>query len=312
MNTAVRINPELVASATAGLSKSQKTLEAKWFYDCDGSALFEKITDLPEYYPTRTELQILKTCVGDLATGMPDDVALVELGSGASTKTRILLDQMPQIRRYMPIDISEGFLAETARGLAEDYPRLPISPVAGDFMAPLAFPSEAVDQAKVAFFPGSTLGNLEAGGAVDLLARVRAWPQIKGFVLGVDLVKAPSRLIAAYDDSAGVTAAFNLNILHRLNREACGTIDVAAFDHEARWNAVENRIEMHLVARSDQEFLIDGVRFQMVEGESIHTENSHKYTQPGIKEMAAKAGWDLTQFHSDPVGDFAVCLLTPS
>ena len=312
MNKPLRIHAALVASAHATLARPQKALEAKWFYDSAGSDLFEQITELPEYYPTRTELGILQDRVAQLAAGVPAGTALVELGSGASTKTRILLDHIPAISRYIAVDISAAFLADVAARVAQDYPHLDVTPVAADFLELLDFPDHVRAQPKVAFFPGSTIGNLEADEAVGLMAQVRQWPGIRGFVLGVDLVKDTNRLIAAYDDAQGVTAAFNRNILHRLNREAAANFDVTAFDHAARWNAKAARIEMHLVARTAQSFVVDGRTFHMNAGDSIHTESSHKYTRDRIVDMAGQAGWHLDQFHTDPARDFGVCFLRPA
>ena len=312
MNKPIRKNAALIASAQAGLSQPQKVLDPKWFYDAAGSALFEQITDLPEYYPTRTEVQILADSVATLAQAVPAGALLVELGSGASTKTRILLDHLHGLSGYMPLDISAAFLAEIAAGLTADYPDLAITPMAADFMAPLTFPDTTAGTPKLGFFPGSTIGNLEADAAIDLLARVREWPDIAGFILGVDLVKAPARLIAAYDDAQGVTAAFNMNALHRLNRDAAATFDPAQFRHEARWNAEAERVEMHLVAQADLSFAVDGVLFDMAEGESIHTENSHKYTRAKIDAMAAASGWRVSQWFTDAQSDFAVTTLVPA
>ncbi len=312
MNKPIRNNSLLVASARAGLSKLQKSLEAKWFYDHAGSALFEKITELPEYYPTRTEVGILNDNIDAIVHLFPEPASLVELGSGASTKTRLLLSGVPKIDTYVPLDISGDFLMDTATTLASDYPSITVQPVVADFMEPLNFPDDIQTRPKVAFFPGSTLGNLDADAAVELMSRVRSWPNVKGFLLGVDLVKAVPRLIAAYDDATGVTASFNMNILHRLNREAGGTIDTSAFHHEARWNGRESRIEMHLVAKRATEFLIDGQEFSMRRNESIHTENSHKYTFKRIENMADRSGWHVSKFFTDEGDDFAVVFLEPA
>lgn len=312
MNKPIRINALLVASACAGLSKAQKTLEAKWFYDHAGSELFEQITQLPEYYPTRTEIRILGDNIEAIAKHFPARTSLVELGSGASTKTRLLLDGVDQIESYIPLDISGEFLQITAAVLEKDFPAISVQPVVADFMEPVEFGVELSEAPKVAFFPGSTLGNLETHNAVKLMSQVRQWPEVKGFLLGVDLAKSVDRLIAAYDDAAGVTAAFNLNVLHRLNREAGGTIDVSDFQHEARWNEREARIEMHLVARRATRFVLDGNEFALQKGESIHTENSHKYTQERLDEMAAQSGWMVSKTFTDNVKDFAVCYLKPA
>ncbi|MBM7067461.1 L-histidine N(alpha)-methyltransferase [Actibacterium sp. 188UL27-1] len=311
MNKHLRENTELWDSAVDGLGAAPKWLASKWFYDKTGSELFEQITELPEYYPTRTELSILRGATATLAAHMPDDTALVELGSGASVKTKILLDAIPQITTYTPLDISEAFLAETAKGLQTDYPDLQISPVACDFMSDVSFPDALKGRAKVGFFPGSTLGNLNPRNAIDLLQRARNWPDVRSFVLGIDLVKETDRLLRAYDDVQGVTAAFNMNLLARLNSELGADFDLDAFAHEARWNAEDARIEMHLVSQAGQTVTLGQHSFDFASGESIHTENSHKYTPDSIGAIIGKAGWHMAEFLTDDADDFAVCLLTP-
>lgn len=311
MDKPVVDNHALLQSALAGLLADQKTLESKWFYDRAGSDLFEQITDLPEYYPTRTEVSILQAQADAIAGYVAPGAALVELGSGASTKTRILLDHFDALKTYVPIDISGDFLLQTARGLSTDYPRLDVTPVVGDFMGDVALPSALKHTSKVAFFPGSTIGNLDQGAAADLLARVRAWDNIAAFIVGIDLVKDTDLLVRAYDDAAGVTAAFNLNILHRLNREIGADFDVDQFAHEARWNAEESRIEMHLVSKAAQTALIGTRMIRFAKGESIHTENCWKYTPESFTAIAAKGGWTADAFYQDDNGLFSVCVLVP-
>lgn len=305
-------NRALLADALAGLRARPKRMNPKWFYDAEGSALFERITDLPEYYPTRTELSILRREVGRIAAAVPEGAALVELGSGASTKTRVLLDALGGLGAYVPIDVSEGFLAEVARKLDLAYPGLRVAPLAGDFLGRLALPEEVRDLPKVAFFPGSTIGNLDPEEARDLLARVRAWDGIAAFVLGVDLVKDTATLVRAYDDAAGVTAEFNRNLLRRLNREAGGTFDVESFDHAARWNARHARIEMHLVSRAAQEVSLGGTILRFDAGESIHTENSHKYRPETVARAAEETGWQVDDFLTDERDFFGVAILRPA
>ena len=302
-------NRALFADALAGLRAEPKRMHPKWFYDQDGSALFERITELPEYYPTRTELSILRREVGVLAASIPEGAALVELGSGASTKTRILLDAIRGLRAYVPIDVSGDFLHDVASDLDHAYPGLRVAPLVGDFLGDLDLPEEIRNLPKVAFFPGSTIGNLEPAEAHSLLCRVRAWPGISAFILGVDLVKEPEILIRAYDDAAGVTAAFNRNLLLRLNREAGGTFDIDTFGHEARWNAEFERIEMHLVSRQTQEVSLGGCLIRFAKGESIHTENSHKYREDTIARAAAEAGWAVDAFLTDERRLFGVAIL---
>ena len=304
-------NGALRASTVAGLSAAPKTLEAKWFYDAEGSRLFEEITRLPEYYPTRTETAILEAEAATLAATIPDGGALVELGSGASVKTRILLDAAPHLGAYVPVDISAEFLDETARVLAVDYPRFRVLPVVADFTRAVTLPVALAALPKVAFFPGSTIGNLDAAAAVGLLEGARAWPGVEAFILGVDLVKSPEILIPAYDDAAGVTAAFNLNLLARLNREIGAGFDTDAFRHEARWNASESRIEMHLVSLRDQTVEIGLTEIRFARGESIHTENSRKYTAESIADIACSAGWRVDRFLTDARRLFAVAILRP-
>jgi dimethylhistidine N-methyltransferase len=305
-------NRELLTEAVAGLCATPKRMRPKWFYDHVGSELFERITELPEYYPTRTEVLILRKEVETLAPYVPEGAALVELGSGASTKTRILLDAMDGLNAYVPVDVSGDFLQAVARDVDRLYPDLTIAPLVGDFLQHLKLPAVIGEMPKVGFFPGSTIGNLELAEAQDLLRRIRTWPNIAALVLGVDLVKDPEVLIRAYDDTQGVTAAFNRNLLHRLNREAGTNFDAESFDHEARWNPELSRIEMHLVSRAAQKVRLDGRNIQFRRGESIHTESSHKYTRRGVDDLAAKAGWRVAEFLTDPHKLFAVAMLVPA
>ncbi len=302
-------NPDLLEEALVGLRAPQKWLSPKWFYDRRGSELFEAITDLPEYYPTRTEAAILRNHAARLAALVPAGGALVELGSGASVKTRMLLDAGGHFGAYVPIDISEGFLMSVAQDLRRRYPDLDVVPVVGDFTGPVALPAVLGDLPKVGFFPGSTIGNLEARAATALLARARSWPGAQGFVLGADLVKDAGELVAAYDDAAGVTAQFNLNILRRLNAEAGADFDLDGFRHEARWVAEAARMEMHLVARLAQSVSLGGEVVDFAEGESIHTESSRKYTPESLAGLAERSGWRLDDVITDEAARFAVVIL---
>ena len=301
----------LTEHALDGMSRRPKGLSPKWFYDARGSELFEVITTLPEYYLGRTERAILAAHLPEIAAHVPDGAVLVELGSGASVKTRLLLDGLPHVSGYVPVDISREFLSQTAAQLAADYPNLPVMPVVGDFMAEIFLP-DLGGRPVVGFFPGSTLGNLDPDGAVALLARLRAWPDHAALILGVDLVKAPALLEAAYDDAQGVTAAFNLNLLARLNREAGADFDLAAFRHRAVWNASASRVEMHLESLRAQEVRIAGRTIAFAAGETIHTENSHKFTTESLAAMAAAAGWHVADVLTDPEALFAVAILRPS
>jgi len=311
MDRSLLHNRQLLAEALAGLDASPKRMHPKWFYDHVGSELFERITALPEYYLTRTEVAILQREVGMLKGYVPDGAALVELGSGASTKTRILLDAMHRLAVYVPVDVSGDFLHGVAKDIDRIYPDLTVAPLIGDFLQELTLPRVADELPKVAFFPGSTMGNLEPTEAQALLRRIRNWSGITAFILGVDLVKNPEVLIRAYDDAQSVTAAFNRNLLHRLNREAGADFDVESFDHEARWNVAQARIEMHLVSRTAQKISIDGKIIQFHAGESIHTESSHKYTRRSLRGFATEAGWQVAEFRTDPEEIFAVVVLVP-
>ena len=304
-------NRELLADALAGLRATPKRMSPKWFYDYVGSEIFERITQLPEYYPTRTEISILRREIRMLASYVPHGAALVELGSGASVKTRILLDAMRGLAAYVPVDVSADFLQDVAGNVDRLYQNLTIAPLVGDFQKDLQLPAEIAEIPKVAFFPGSTIGNLELHEARDMLSRIRNWPGIEAFILGVDLVKDTETLIRAYDDAQGVTAAFNRNLLHRLNTEAGADFDVDSFDHEARWNAELSRVEMHLVSRCAQEVHLGGATIGFHPGESIHTESSHKYTRRGVAELAARTGWRAAEFLTDPHELFAVAVLVP-
>jgi len=299
---------ELAEAALEGLRAHPKGLSPKWFYDAHGSDLFERITQLPEYYPARTERAILETRLDEIAAEVPDGAVLVELGSGASVKTRLLLDGLPQLAGYVPIDISEAFLLQTASRLRADYPDLAITPVVADFMAPITLPDFG-GRPVVGFFPGSTLGNLDRRGAMELLARLRAWPDHAALILGLDLVKPVEVLEAAYDDAQGVTAAFNLNLLTRLNREAGADFDLSAFRHKAVWNDEAQRVEMHLESLRAQRVRIAGETINFTAGETIHTENSHKFSPETLSMMAARAGWGIAGILTDPDELFAVAML---
>ncbi|CTQ50954.1 L-histidine N(alpha)-methyltransferase [Jannaschia donghaensis] len=305
-------NADLLADAIAGLTAPQKSLPPKWFYDRRGSDLFEQITGLPEYYPTRTEAAILRDHADHLAGVVPPGGALVELGSGASVKTRRLLTAGGHFGAYVPIDISEEFLMATAADLCLRYPRLSIRPVVADFTGPVDLPLDVITTAKVAFFPGSTIGNLDPAEAVALLSRVRNWPGVEGFILGVDLVKPVGQLIAAYDDSAGVTSEFNLNILSRLNNEVHADFDVDAFRHDVRWHDDPARIEMHLVSSKAQTVTLGDHVITFAKGESIHTESCRKYTADTLADLALKSGWTLAETLMDADARFAVAVLRPA
>jgi L-histidine N-alpha-methyltransferase len=299
-----------LADVVAGLSSTPKRLPAKYFYDAAGSALFEEITRLPEYYPTRTELGILRECGGEIAASVPPGAALVEFGSGSSIKVRLLLEHLHNLAVHVPVDVSAEMLAAEAEALAGDFPGLAVRPVAADFTDPFQLPPEAAGRPHVGFFPGSTIGNFEPPEAASFLRQAGT---ILGagatFILGVDLVKDPAILNAAYDDSAGVTARFNLNVLARINRELGGRFDLASFAHRAFFNPDLSRIEMHLVSRVAQQVRVGSRSFAFEAGETIHTENSYKYTLDGMRELARHAGWRPERVWTDPDALFSVHLL---
>lgn len=310
MDKPVITNRALLEAARDGLTRDRKTMEPKWLYDEAGSELFEQITELPEYYPTRTEAAILQEHLETLAGYVPRGAELVELGSGASTKTRLLLDRLDGLSTYVPIDVSSEFLDATAETLAADYPALPITPVVGDFTRPLDLP--APTGPRVVFFPGSTLGNLNNETASALLRQVRGWSGVHAFILGIDLVKDADILVRAYDDSAGVTAAFNLNLLQRMNREIGTDFDTGRFSHRAVWNADAARVEMHLVSGGDQIVRIGDRDVPFAAGETIHTENSRKFTPQTLKALIEPTGWKTSEFLTDPERMFGVVVLVPA
>lgn len=304
-------NDEFAADVLEGLGLPQKTLPCRWLYDERGSQLFEEITDLPEYYPTRTETKILEGCRGEIATAAGSGATLVEYGSGASVKTRLLLDTFDALHCYVPIDVSASFLEETADQLRRDYPSLSIKSIVGDFLSPISVPSDARGAGRtVGFFPGSTIGNLSNAEISDFFQRARQdLGDGASFVLGADLKKDVARLIPAYDDAAGVTAAFNLNILKRINRELEGSFTLDQFAHEARWNEDASRVEMHLVSQMDQTVTVGDTKIGFAEGETIHTENSRKFALDELVQLAEAQGWTLSQSWMDDEKLFSVMML---
>jgi dimethylhistidine N-methyltransferase len=298
---------EFARDVIAGLSLKEKTLSPKYFYDAAGSELFEDICKLAEYYPTRTETALLHDIAADIAADIPDGAALVEFGSGASDKIRLILDAAPQIAAYVPIDISEDALDKAAARLRRHYPALQIAPLADDFTSAMQLPATVHDRAKVGFFPGSTIGNFTPPQAVQFLRSVR---RLLGdgarMIIGADMVKDEATLVAAYDDTEGVTARFNKNLLVRINRELGGDFDLDAFDHLALWNPQHQRMEMHLVSRADQIVNAAGQTFAFKEGERLHTENSHKFTPESFAGLAAQAGWSVTRQWISAAPQFAV------
>ncbi|MBY6129153.1 L-histidine N(alpha)-methyltransferase [Qipengyuania aquimaris] len=296
----------------AGLSQRQKAVPARWLYDDAGSQLFEDITDLEEYYPTRAETEILKNRGEDFAKMIGPGRAVVEFGSGSSVKTPLLLRAI-EPGAYVPLDISGDFLRESAAALSEKFPGLAVHPVEADFMREVALPDEVAGMEKLGFFPGSTIGNMVARTAVDLLRSMRATlgadhGEAPLLLIGMDLVKDREVLEAAYDDARGVTAEFNLNLARRINRELDGTIPVDALEHKAVWNDEFARIEMHLVATRDIAFSVSGREFAMKAGETIHTENSHKFTRRSANTLLLAGGWTPRERWTDSKGRFSLIL----
>lgn len=291
----------------AGLSRPRKTLPSRWLYDDVGCALFERITQLAEYYPTRTEVSILRARLGEMAAFCGPGAVVLEYGAGAGIKTQLLLDALATPRAYVPIDIAGAFLRLTAERLRRRFPRLEVRPVTADFTAAFEIPAEVPRQRRVVFFPGSTIGNLDAEEAQQFLQQARRHAGRGGAALiGIDLRKSLSVLLPAYDDALGVTAAFNLNLLARIDRELGGDFDLGGFRHEARWNEDESAVEMHLVSRRAQQVRVDGRRFAFAAGETIHTESSRKYEVAGFAAIAARAGWRMAQHWLDAQSRFAV------
>jgi L-histidine Nalpha-methyltransferase len=284
--------PPLAATVLEGLRARPKRLPPALLYDERGSCLFDRICDLPEYYLTRAESEILARCAPELARLLPGPVWLVELGSGASSKTRLLLDALPQLAAYVPVDISAQHLSAAAHAVAAAYPHLAVLPLCADFTQPFTLPREARLARVLVFFPGSTIGNLDPPQAALLLASMRHLAGANGgLLIGFDLVKEVAVLERAYNDAAGITAAFNLNVLARLNRELGARFDLGAFRHEAVWVPAGSRIEMHLVSLKPQQVLIHGERLDFGPGEPLVTEHCHKYTPQGFMALAAGAGW---------------------
>lgn len=308
VTTRPAVDPAFRADVLAGLAAPVPAVPARWLYDHRGSELFEEITRLPEYYPARTETELLRRHSSEFAALLGRGEAVVEFGSGSSMKTPILLRAI-RPGAYVPIDISGEFLRESALGLQAEFPDLPVLPVEADFTRPIALPRDIAAMPKLGFFPGSTIGNLVARTAVDLL---RAMKETLGegarLLIGMDRIKDVGVLLAAYDDPAGVTAAFNLNLLHRINAELDGDIPVDAFRHRAIWNDPLSRIEMHLEAVRDVAFAISGQSFTFKAGDTIHTENSHKYGHRDSRILLRAAGWGVVQEWTDEKEWFSILL----
>jgi dimethylhistidine N-methyltransferase len=275
-----------------GLSSTPKEIACKYFYDAEGSALFDAICALPEYYQTRTEVALLRRHAAEIAGLIGAEAEIVEFGAGALRKVRILLDALEHPRGYTPIDISGAYLREVVRSLAAEYPKLNLRPLVADFTLPLQVPVlPGASARRAGFFPGSTIGNFRPDAAMALLRRMRDTLDGGGLLIGVDLVKDPAILHAAYNDAAGVTAAFNKNLLARANRELGTDFDLEAFAHYAPYNPMAQRIEMYLVSLKRQSVRLGGQSFEFSAGEAVHTEDSHKYSIESFREIAVRAGF---------------------
>ncbi|MCI0598310.1 MAG: L-histidine N(alpha)-methyltransferase [Beijerinckiaceae bacterium] len=298
---------EFATSVIEGLTRQRKSLSCRYFYDARGSELFEAITRLPEYYPTRTEVAILFAHAAEIARGVPNGSVLVEFGSGSSRKTEILLTALPGLRAYVPIDVSESALEGARQRIRKRFTVLEVRPIIADFSKISALPPDLAQDRKLGFFPGSTIGNFSPFAAIRLLYSMRGVLSPEGrLIIGVDLRKDARQLVRAYNDSAGITAAFNLNLLARINRELEGTFDLRAFRHEAIYNPREGRIEMYIVSTQHQAVSVLGRWFRFFAGETIHTENSYKYSTARFHELAHASGWQPGRVWTDDENLFSV------
>lgn len=301
-------DPAFRADVLAGLSAPIPAIPARWFYDRRGSELFDAITRLPTYEVTRIETSLLERIMPEVASRVAAGAAVVEFGAGSAAKTPLLLEAIAPAA-YVPVDISGDYLADSAAALAERFPQVAVEPVVADFARPFELPGGIAGLPRLGFFPGSTIGNFVPRTATDLLRQFR---ELLGtgaqLLIGLDRVKPVERMIAAYDDPQGVTAAFNLNLIERINRELDGDVPLDAFRHEARWNDMLSRVEMHLVAARDVAFNVAGRTFAFAKGQSIHTENSHKYGPRGARVLLLAGGWTPVAEWSDPDGRFSIVL----
>lgn len=304
----IEADPQFRADVLTGLVGPRRAIPARWLYDERGSVLFDKITGLPEYYPTRTETAILKKCRADIANRISPRCAVIEFGAGSATKTPLLLEAI-EPSAYVPIDISGEYLRDSAAVLQRKFPGLSVIPVVADFTGTMVLPATIDGVERLGFFPGSTIGNFIPRSGVNFLRHVReVLAQNARLLIGFDRIKSTNILIPAYDDAAGVTAAFNLNLLARINRELDGDIPIIAFAHRAVWNDIEARIEMHLEAMRDMQFGVAGQQFTMSAGETIHTENSHKYDLRSLRLLLRAGGWTPIADYSDSKDWFTIVL----
>jgi len=306
----IEVDSDFASELFDGLSAPAKSIPCRFFYDAAGSALFERITELPEYYPTRAETEILRDHAAKIARDTPPGTVLIEFGSGSSLKTELLLAEMHDLYAYVPIDISDAALRGAQARIEKRFPGLRVLPLRGDFAQPIVMPQDIAGRPRLGFFPGSTVGNLENPAAIKLLANMARMLDANGrLVIGADLKKDERRLIAAYDDEGGVTAAFNLNLLKRANRELGADFDVSQFDHLAEYDADRGRVEMYLVSQAEQTVEVLGRRFHFDAGERVHTEHSHKYDIEGFRALARRGGWRPLHVWTDAERLFSVHVL---
>lgn len=304
------VDPQILAAARAGLTATPKTLPPALFYDAAGCALFGQITELPEYYVTRTEMALLREAAPVVGAMLPEGLAVVEYGASSATKAAVLLRGLRAPALYVPVDVAAEALDDVTAEIGRDFPRLAVRPVAGDFLRRLSLPASVQEHPRLAFFPGSTIGNFEPEAAAGFLRVVAAALGGKAHLLiGVDRWKDPAILVPAYDDGAGVTAAFNMNMLVRLNREAGADFDLTRFRHAAIWNADASRIEMHLISLCDQDVRLGDSVVSFAEGESIHTESSYKHRPEAFVRIAESGGWSIVRSWTDAGERFAIHLM---
>jgi dimethylhistidine N-methyltransferase len=313
---ALRKAAEMPAAALAdeiiaGLTAKPKRIPPKYFYDETGAQLFEAITETPEYYPTRCEIAILRDRADEIARFIPSGAAVVEFGSGSSRKARLLMAAAPTIAAYVPVDLSSQMLIREAQELGRDRPGLAVLPLDADFTLPFSLPPEVTQLPRAGFFPGSTIGNFEPHEACAFLRHAgRMLGSGAALIIGVDLVKDAGILNAAYNDAAGITARFNLNLLARINRELNANFDLASFSHHAFYNSERNRIEMHLASNKRQKVKVAGRVIEFRSGETIHTENSYKYTLDSFSALARGSGWSPLAAWTDAGANFSVHALS--
>ena len=316
-STCVAENPgvdeELRDAVLAGLQATPKTLPTQLLYDARGAELFEAICELPEYYPTRTEWQLLNNSISEISAAVGDNCLVIEPGAGAGVKTRLLLEQLENVAGLVTIDVAEDQLDRVAEDLANSYPDLSVVPVAGDFTTLQQLPPLSLSaKRRLLFFPGSTIGNFTPDEAIGLLSRWRRWVGPSGgLLLGADRVKSVDILEPAYNDALGITAAFNLNLLLRLNNELCADFDLNSFSHRAPWQPGPKAIRMELVSERAQSVNVAGEAIQFAAGEAIHSEYSHKYELADLEAMLETAGWQLKQHWSDEQQWFSVIYAEP-